>query len=170
MYKYAGNNDNKVQKGKKNPFMHILSQLYCSWLLWEINVKWRIVCFLIEGEKSKKYTQGLEWSLLSKGILINNWGASRGTMGKVGYTVSQAIGDFSVDICHFFKGWRDIFQKSIKICPALLTLGHAVSILALIFNIFQYSFPHQVFGGCFSLSFIVLRLQNNYIISSFPVL
>lgn len=103
MYKYAGNNDSKVQKGKKIPFMQVLSQLYCSWLLWEINVKWRIVYFLIEGEKSKKYTRELECSLLSKGILINNWGASRGTTGKVGYTVSQAIRDLSVEICHFFK-------------------------------------------------------------------
>lgn len=57
MYKYAGNNDNKVQKGN-NPFMQVLSQLYCCWLLWEINVKWRIVCFLMEGEKSKKIHKG----------------------------------------------------------------------------------------------------------------
>lgn len=53
MYKYAGNNNNKF-RGKKNPFMQVVSQLYCCWLLWEINVKWRIVCSLIEGEKFKK--------------------------------------------------------------------------------------------------------------------
>lgn len=58
--------------------------------------------FLNGRRKIQENTQGLECSLLSKCTLINNWGTSRGTKGKVGYTDSQTTRDFSVDICHFF--------------------------------------------------------------------